>query len=207
MTLKLNGSSSGYTAIDAPATAGSNTLVLPPNNGSANQILQTDGSGNLTWVDKPSGLFDAYAIICDRKAANTQGGTFTQGAWRTRDLNHEIADPSGIVSISSNQFTLQAGTYLLKWRAPYFRCNDNSTQLYNITDSSVAADGFPANGNTSDGDSTYAFGIARITISGAKAFEIQHQCSTTKADNGFGLYAYNMGSYSFFTMVEIWRES
>ena len=56
MTLKLNGSSSGYTAIDAPATAGSNTLVLPPNNGSANQILQTDGSGNLTWVDKPTSV-------------------------------------------------------------------------------------------------------------------------------------------------------
>ena len=52
MTLKLNGSSSGYTAIDAPAAAGSNTLVLPPNNGSANQVLKTDGSGNLTWVDQ-----------------------------------------------------------------------------------------------------------------------------------------------------------
>ena len=35
MTLKLNGSSSGYTAIDAPAAAGSNTLVLPANNGTA----------------------------------------------------------------------------------------------------------------------------------------------------------------------------
>ena len=51
MTLKLNGSSSGYTAIDAPAAAGSNTLVLPANNGSANQVLKTDGSGNLTWVN------------------------------------------------------------------------------------------------------------------------------------------------------------
>ena len=50
MTLKLNGSSSGYTAIDAPATAGSNTLVLPANNGSAGQVLQTDGSGNLSWA-------------------------------------------------------------------------------------------------------------------------------------------------------------
>ena len=206
MTLKLNGSSSGYTAIDAPAAAGSNTLVLPTNNGSANQVLKTDGSGNLSFTGN-TGLFDAYAIICDRKAANTHGGTFTQDAWRTRDLNHEIADPSGIVSISSNQFTLQAGTYLIKWRAPYFRCNDNQTQLYNVTDSSTAAEGFQANGNTNDGDSTYAFGIARITISGAKAFEIQHQCTSTKADNGFGLYAYNIGSYSFFTMVEIWRES
>ena len=54
MTLKLNGSSSGYTAIDAPAAAGSNTLVLPTTNGSANQVLKTDGSGNLAWVDQPT---------------------------------------------------------------------------------------------------------------------------------------------------------
>ena len=53
MTLKLQGSTSGHTAIEAPASAGSNTLVLPPNNGTAGQILQTDGNGNLTWVDKP----------------------------------------------------------------------------------------------------------------------------------------------------------
>ena len=52
MTLKLNGSSSGYTAIDAPAAAGSNTLVLPTGNGSANQVLKTDGSGNLAWVNQ-----------------------------------------------------------------------------------------------------------------------------------------------------------
>ena len=55
MTLKLNGSSSGYTAIDAPAAAGSNTLVLPTTNGSAGQVLQTDGNGNLTWVTIASG--------------------------------------------------------------------------------------------------------------------------------------------------------
>ena len=54
MTLKLNGSSSGYTAIDAPAAAGSNTLTLPTTNGSAGQVLQTDGSGNLSWVSVPS---------------------------------------------------------------------------------------------------------------------------------------------------------
>ena len=49
MTLKLNGSSSGYTAIDAPAAAGSNTLTLPTTNGSAGQVLTTDGNGNLSW--------------------------------------------------------------------------------------------------------------------------------------------------------------
>jgi hypothetical protein len=40
MTLRLNGATSGFTEIDAPAVAGSNTLVLPGGNGSANQFLK-----------------------------------------------------------------------------------------------------------------------------------------------------------------------
>lgn len=51
MTLRLNGSTSGYTEIDAPAVAGSNMLVLPTGNGTAGNILGTDGSGNLSWVN------------------------------------------------------------------------------------------------------------------------------------------------------------
>jgi len=50
MTLRLNGSTSGYTEIDAPAVAGSNTLVLPTGNGSSGQYLQTNGSGSLSWA-------------------------------------------------------------------------------------------------------------------------------------------------------------
>ena len=50
MALKLKGSTSGFTAIDAPATAGDNTLVLPADNGSASQYLQTNGSGVLSWA-------------------------------------------------------------------------------------------------------------------------------------------------------------
>ncbi len=52
MTLRLNGSTSGYVEIDAPATAGSNTLVLPTGNGSADQVLSTNGSGTLSFVDR-----------------------------------------------------------------------------------------------------------------------------------------------------------
>ena len=205
MTLKLNGSTSGYTAIDAPASAGSNTLVLPTSNGSANQVLKTDGSGNLSFTGN-TGLFDAYAFIADRKGNTTDGGTFTSGDWRTRDLNHEIADPSSIVSISSNQFTLAAGTYLIKWRAPFFRCNDNTTRLYDATNSAELADGFQANGNTSDGDHPDAFGVARVTLSGTVALEIQHRCADTRSNNGFGLQALSYANYSYYTLVEIWRE-
>ena len=49
MSLRLNGSTSGYVELDAPAAAGSNTLVLPDGNGTSGQYLQTDGSGGLSW--------------------------------------------------------------------------------------------------------------------------------------------------------------
>jgi hypothetical protein len=48
--VRLTGSTSGYTELTAPASAGNNTLVLPTGNGSNGQILGTDGAGNLSWV-------------------------------------------------------------------------------------------------------------------------------------------------------------
>ena len=52
MTLRLAGSTSGYTEIDAPAVAGSNALVLPTGNGTADQVLATNGSGALSWASR-----------------------------------------------------------------------------------------------------------------------------------------------------------
>jgi hypothetical protein len=50
MTLRLNGSTSGYTEIDAPAVAGSNTITLPTGAGSANQFLKNGATaGSLGW--------------------------------------------------------------------------------------------------------------------------------------------------------------
>ena len=50
MTLRLNGSTSGYTEIDAPAVAGNNTITLPTGAGSANQFLKNGSTaGSLGW--------------------------------------------------------------------------------------------------------------------------------------------------------------
>lgn len=50
MTLRFNGSSSGYVEIAAPASPTNNTLTLPTGNGTSGQYLQTDGSGGLSWA-------------------------------------------------------------------------------------------------------------------------------------------------------------
>jgi hypothetical protein len=70
LTLRLNGSTSGYVEIDAPATAGSNTIVLPTGNGSNGQYLQTNGSGALSW--STSGL-PAQVLTLGTAVASTSG--------------------------------------------------------------------------------------------------------------------------------------
>ena len=53
MTIKLNGSTAGSVALDAPASTTSSadiTFKLPVADGTAGQVLQTDGSGNLSWA-------------------------------------------------------------------------------------------------------------------------------------------------------------
>jgi hypothetical protein len=65
VTLRLNGSTSGYTEIDAPAVAGSNTLVLPTGAGSAYQVVRNGATaGSLEFTDK---------IVSGTAVASTSG--------------------------------------------------------------------------------------------------------------------------------------
>jgi len=206
MALRLNGSTSGYVEIDAPATAGSNTLTLPDGNGSSGQYLQTDGSGALSWQTVADSAFESYAVICDQKAQGTDGGTFSSGAWRTRDLNTEICDPDGIVSISSNEFTLDAGTYLIEWMCPAFRSNVHVARLYDVTGAAAVQVGQGAFTDTgADGEQTNAFGWARVTIAASNTYRIEHRCQSGLATNGFGT-AHNF-EVEIYTVVKIFKEA
>lgn len=49
-TLRLSGSSSGYVGFAPAAAAGSTTYTLPSADGSAGQVLKTDGSAGLSWA-------------------------------------------------------------------------------------------------------------------------------------------------------------
>ena len=143
-------------------------------------------------------------------------GTFTNGAWRTRDLNFEIADPDGIVSIASNEFTLQAGSYLINWRAPAYKVNRHISRLYNVTDAFAVTYGQSCFENAND-ISTISTGSTRVTPIGSTVYSIQHACQTTSSGDGLGVAShfdvdgdYNNGStqtYSMYTVVEIWKES
>lgn len=154
------------------------------------------------------GLFNAYALLQDQKAAGTDGGTFTAGAWQTRTLNTEVFDPSGIVSIAANQFTLQAGTYFVRARAPGDYCGLHKTRIRNVTDGATLIVGGNAQtaGTITDEVTTSSFAIGRFTLAAAKALELQHQCAVTRLNDGFGSQC-NFGEIEVYAEVEIWREA
>ena len=64
MSLRLNGSNSGFSEITAPATAGDNTLTLPTGNGSANQFLKNSGTaGTLEFAALAGSNMPAGSIV------------------------------------------------------------------------------------------------------------------------------------------------
>ena len=162
--------------------------------------MATTIRGSDNW---DSALAKSVAIIADVKAYNVDGGTFTQDAWRTRDLNTELDDPSNIVTIASNQFTLQAGTYLIEWFAPVYRVDRHSSRLQNITDGTTDATAVTAYAPNTGLGANNSTGAGIVTLSGAKAFEIQHYASLTKTVNGFGLDTNIVGQNSVYTLVKI----
>ena len=186
------------------------TLKHSGNSGTANVTLASNG--NVTVAGALSagsftgsfGLFSSYALIVDKKSQNTAGGTLTQDTWNVRDLNHEVSDPDGIVSISSNKFTLGAGNYLIRWDCPAYECNYHQSRLYDVTNSAVVFVG-----NCSYQQVGYnqarTGGAARVTPTGSTEYRIEHNCSSTKATVGMGVQT-NFGD-EVFTQVEIYKEA
>lgn len=147
-----------------------------------------------------------YAKLSDVKTAGTQGGSFSSGAWRTRTINTEDTDADSIVTLSSNQFTLQAGTYRIKASAPATYVNGHQAKLRNTSDSADTILGTSEYASTADISlhNTRSIIAGQFTIAGTKTFEIQHCCETTNATQGFGSRA-NCGVSEVYTIVEIWK--
>lgn len=166
------------------------------------------GATGATGPQGPTGSsgVTSVAILRDEKPNATVGGTFNNHGWRTRDLNAET-DPDGIVTLSNNQFTLGAGTYNIYFTAPAFRVQTHHTRLYNVTDGTVAGNGSNAVQNASAEDSNHSMGWALVTITGNKTFELQHICSTSQANNGFGIaqagISGNVGLVETYSIVNI----
>ncbi|KKN42644.1 hypothetical protein LCGC14_0710960 [marine sediment metagenome] len=143
-----------------------------------------------------------YILVQDKKAITVHGGTFTTGAWQTRDINDEVSDPGEHASISANQITLAAGTYRCHIIAPAYYVKRHQTRLQNITDGATELLGTC--------EYTGYILMTRSTISGrfiiasAKVFEVQHRGDNTYPDLGYGIGS--LWTDGIFTVAQFWRE-
>ena len=179
--------------------------------GSNNIVLDSSGnttvSGNLTVSGTNNcGLFSSYASICDQKSSGTAGGEGSTSTWNIRDLNTEITDPDGIVSITSNKFTLGAGNYLIKWTTPGHRINRNQSRLYDVTNTAVIGYGQSMRSYQSDVTTTNSKGFARVTPSGSTEYRIEHNYESHEGGEDFG-QGNSFGSVEIYTIVEIYKEA
>lgn len=152
----------------------------------ADFLLAYDTSASGVKKVKPSNLIKVLHIQ-DQKASGTDGGTATAGSWQTRTLNTEVTDGIGS-TLSSNQFTLPAGTYHVRASAPAFSCSQHQIRLQNITDAATTLLGTSECTNPGAGDGVSRSEIdGTFTIAAGKTFELQHRVAATKASNGYGI--------------------
>ncbi len=149
-------------------------------------------------------MYDAYVCVRDKKPQDTHGGTFTSGAWQTRDLNDEQADTKDICTLAANQITLPAGTYRCLVSAPAVKVNRHQLRLYNVSDAAILIVGTSQYSTDATWTSTPSVVAGRFTLTAEKTLEVQHRCDTTFADAGFGLSC--NWTREIYTLAEFWRE-
>lgn len=178
-----------------------------------NTIWMLTDDDPVTWIAVGGsagggGLYEAYICIQDQKNQNTNGGTFTLGAWRTRVLNTEVADTGNLASVASNQITLAAGTYRCLISCPAFRgVGNHQARLYNTTGSATLSTGTSEYvfTNVAAYACTRSIIAGQFTIAVQSVLEVQHISVATFADTGFGVPC--NATTEVYTIAEFWKEA
>jgi hypothetical protein len=156
------------------------------------------------YFDTLYGAKIKYAKLSDTKSSGTGGGTLSTSTWNTRTLNTEDNDADNIVSLSSNQFTLQAGTYRIRAQVPAYAVHRHKAKLRNVTDSVDVIIGSAEFCLSSSNIVTHSVIVGEFTITATKTYEVQHRIEISNGANDAGP-AWNVGVNEVYTIVEIWK--
>lgn len=199
--LRFGTGAAGDQVFEADIGSGANNPKFRYNDTTNAWQFSNDGT---SYDDISNGAVDddtRVVFVKDIKADGVAGGACTSGSFQTRTLNTTENDQAWI-SLASNQITLEAGTYELNAAVPGKQVDSHKAKLRNITDSTDTAIGSNAlTSSATDNTISHTFINAVFTIASAKAFEIQHRCTTTSGD-GFGS-ASSYGVSEVYTVVRI----
>lgn len=148
--------------------------------------------------------------VVDSKASGVDGGTFSSGSWQTRTLNTILTNTISGASLSSNQITLPAGTYIVTAQAPAHNVNRHQAVLFGVSgDTGNLIVGTTANTNNADNNTqqpatTLSVIAQQLTLSTTTVLELRHRCDSSQTGTGFGSSA-NTGAGEIYSTVFIER--
>lgn len=166
--------------------------------------IQASHANGLSVVGIPDGCVspakyaDNYLLFIHETSGS--GGTLAAGDWRQRPLNKEVTDLGGYGSLTANRISLVAGKYVFRARGAVRDVQLHQCRFYNVTDSTVVANGTSEYTWENCGESEV---VGLFTITESKVFELQHRSSVSRNDVGFGQSA-GFG-LNVFAQVEIWK--
>jgi len=105
--MNMAGNTSGLVTIQPAAAAGTWTLTLPTNDGDANQVLKTDGSGITSWTTVSAGTGDVISLSTTTDNAMTR---YHGTSGDTIQNSVLIVDDSGNIIGPTAGFKITGGT-------------------------------------------------------------------------------------------------
>jgi hypothetical protein len=166
-------------------------------------VLQTNGSGVLSFISSGGKFESALLHVRDEKASGTAGGA-SVASYTKRDLNTTLTNEISGASISSSVITLPAGTYYILASAPVFKSNQHKLKLRNTSDSTDTLIGTSEHSDNDYNVNNRSFVTGRFTIASSKNFELQHRVSAVVATNGLGVSS-SHGNVEVYADCQIWK--
>ena len=178
--LNCEQNSHGITIKGPPhSAAASYTLTLPDTDGNANEVLKTDGSGNLSWAAQSAGYSDSdvdahlnQSTAASGEVLSWNGSDYdwvaaaSGGASEINDLSDAVTNSSGTtVGLGTGALANDDGTTNENTAVGYNALNSNTTGIRNVAVGNGAGDSI----TTGEGSVTigYLAGGALTTQSGA----------------------------------------
>jgi len=189
-------------------SGGTKGLVPAPAAGdaAAGKFLKADG----TWLVPPLSSLGPHVIIEDQKASGTGPGAFGTSPVQ-RNLNTLAYNHGSLASLTSNQFTLPAGTYYISFWTAFSGVSQPSiarAYIKNVTDTTYPILGprvsagvyYNVSGSNDVGFTCTGAGV--FTIAASKTFELD-----MTINGGAGGVAIGDGRNEVYSHVEITKLS
>jgi len=167
-------------------------VVTQVYNDTTSQVEYHNGVGGINSV--------SIAIFKDKKSSGSYGGSCIAGT-QTRVLNTVASDLQSTVALNTGTYEMTpvAGTYIVRGRAPAYRCDEHKLALNDGTsDVIIGESAYGAAGNL---DQTLSQFCDVVVADGIKKYTLKHWTKTVSATYGLGV-ACSKGDDEYYAYCE-----